>query len=125
MVLVFRRLTVIAAMTLCALLYVAQQNEIFHVSFSIHKKNQSLVQFQDRFERLNVRVFRLKALDILENRVEAAKMGLTIPSEVKTLQVAVSQPQVAPISIESGNSAFSLLQFVKEAHAKIAPPDKD
>ena len=121
---IFKFLFMIAAITLCALFYVALQIELYHVSYSIHKKTQTLTHAQDDFEQVRVNLFKLKALDILEQRIQAAEMDLAFPGEVKTVQVIFPENNIPLVPIETGKSPFSLLQFVREAQAKIASPDK-
>lgn len=122
---IFKFLFMIAAITLCALFYVALQIELYRVSYSIHKKTQTLTHAQDEFEQVRVNLFKLKALDILEKRIQAAEMDLAFPGEVKTVEVVFPENNIPFVPIETGKSAFSLLQFVREAQAKIASPDKN
>jgi hypothetical protein len=114
----------ISSITVCALGYVALQNELYHVSYSIQKKKRQLSVANDQFERTRVRLLKLKALDILEQRMEAANVPLSLPQEVKVIQLPYyPHPDTHPI--ETGKSSFSILQFVREAHAKIISPGKE
>lgn len=114
----------ITSITVCALGYVALQNELYHVSYSIQKKKRHLTVANDQFERTRVRLLKLKALDILEERMEAANVPLSLPQEVRVIQLPYhAHPNAHPI--ETGKSSFSILQFVREAHAKIISPDKE
>lgn len=120
---VFKLLFMIASVTLCALFYVALQIELYRVSYCIHKNTQTLTHAQDEFERTKVRLFKLKALDILEKRIQAADMDLGLPSEVKTVQAIYPKNEIPAVPVETGKSLLSLLQFVREAQAKIASKD--
>ncbi len=115
----------ITSIVVCALLYVALQIELYRVSYSIQKKTQSLVQVQDSFEKARVSLFKLKALDILEKRIQEADMDLGLPSEVKTVEMKLLETSIPSLPVEIGKSPFSLLQFVREAQAKIVSPDKN
>lgn len=122
---IFKILMMIASIVICALLYVALQIELYRVSYSIQKKTQALVQVQDSFEKARVSLFKLKALDILEKRIQQSDMELGLPSEVKTVEVELPETNIPILPVETGKSPFSLLQFVREAQAKIVSPDKN
>ncbi len=122
---IFKLLFNVSIVTAFALLYVALQVEIYRVSYSIHKKERTLSQIQDNFERVKMCVSKLKSLDSLEEKVQVANIDLALPSEVKTIHVVSPENIVNKIPIESPRFPFSLLQFVKEAHAKIISSDKD
>ena len=122
---IFKILMMIASIVICALLYVALQIELYRVSYSIQKKTQTLVQVQDSFEKARVSLFKLKALDILEKRIQQSDMELGLPSEVKTVEVELPEANIPILPVETGKSPFSLLQFVREAQAKIVSPDKN
>ncbi len=122
---IFKFLFIILLITACTLLYVGLQIELYRVSYSIHKNKQILIQTQDDYERIRIRLFKAKALDILENKIEAAKMPLTLPVEIKTIHIEIPENKINPVSIESGKPTFSLLQFVREAHAKMISSDKE
>lgn len=122
---IVRALCIISAAAMIAILYVALQVELYRTSYSIHKNKEVLTQVQDDFEQKRIRLFKAKALDILESKIEAAKVPLTLPSEVMTLHVRVPESKIGSSRIESDKQTFSLLQFVREAHAKIISSDRE
>lgn len=108
-----------------ALLYVALEVELYRVSYSIHKQAKDLVRVQDDHERLRMRVDTMKAWSRLEEKIQSEHMDLTLPAEVNTVVLPEALKVARHLPIESEKPAFSLLQFVKEAHAKIIAPDGD
>ncbi len=122
---IFKLLFMIAAVTVCALFYVALQIELYRVSYAIHKKTQTLIHVQNDFEQARVKLFKLKALDILEKRIQDADMDFGLPGEIKTVQAVLPENKIPSVPIETGKSPFSLLQFVREAQAKIVSPEKN
>lgn len=114
----------IASVTVCALGHVALQNELYHVSYSIQKKKKQLVAANDHFERTRVRLLKLKALDILEQRMEAANVPLSLPQEVKIIHLPPQSRGGVP-RVETEKTTFSILQFVREAHAKIISLERE
>lgn len=120
-----RSLLITGTLTACALFYVALQTELYRISYAIHQKKHMLAQVQDDFEQTRVRLFKLKALGVLEKKLEAAHVDLALPTEVKTIEIVRAEAPGRPLGVEPGKTPFSLLQFAREAHAKIISSDKE
>jgi hypothetical protein len=108
-----------------ALVYVGIQTEIYRISYSVHEKKRVLRHTQDAFERMQMRVLRMKALDALEEKIQAAEMDLALPTEVKVLKVEMAESPASAARLDSGRTLFSIFQWVRDAHATVVAPEKD
>lgn len=106
--------------TATLLLYVHGQVSVFHVSYSIQKKEKELAKLSDEFKMLKYEVSQLRSLSYLDKMTKEMNLKLVMPKEVKVISVPVERQadriSLPPTIVRKGFLSF--INFVKEAQAK-------
>lgn len=114
--------TLLLVSTCLTLLYVHSHVMVFHVSYSIGKKEKKLSELSDIYKETKYRVSRLRSLNYLDKQRQETKIGLVEPDQVKVIRVPVGRQeerrldQLPPLK----RSLMSFGSMIKEAQAKMS-----
>lgn len=107
-------------------LYVHERVEVLRVSYRIQKRSSELARGAEDLRRLQFEVAQLRSPQFLEKRLEALSLPLTLPQEIRVLEVPA--PRVEPplkgvaMGVPSTNFLDFLGQWIQVAQAR---PDQD
>ena len=99
-----------------ALLITARQAEVARVGYQIVSLRKDLASHQAEYQRLDVEVARLQALDRIE--VAAQKLGMKRPTEVRL--VYADEPAIARPAVPVTTAKTGLRQYLAQAAAAFA-----
>ena len=77
--------------------YVHGQIALFHLSYDLDTKSESVTRLNEEYRHLKFEVDQLKTPAVLEKRIEALGLKLTLPKEIRVIQVPAKPVTEAPI----------------------------
>lgn len=91
----------VSFLTALMLLYVHEQVALFHISYSLDERSETLTRRSEACRKLKFEVEQLKAPRILEKRMKEMKLDLSLPKEVRVVKVPQLESPIEEPVIET------------------------
>ena len=88
---VWKILTFVFVLSVLFLFHVHEQIMVFKVSYRLNEKSDLLAQRSEEYRRLKYQVDRLKAPRLLEEKIKEQSMELTLPKQVRVVQMPANK----------------------------------